>query len=65
MLYIQYNEMVTKGTCVGVDIVEVDPYLDHAELTQHIGVQLLLEAVGSRFPSAAAKRHGDDVSTLV
>jgi agmatinase len=35
---------------------EVNPYLDHAELTQHIGVQLLLEAIGSRF-SAAAKQH--------
>ena len=28
---------------VGADIVEVNPYLDHAELTQHIAVQLLIE----------------------
>ncbi|MGH9588078.1 MAG: agmatinase [Acidobacteriaceae bacterium] len=42
------------GTLVGVDIVEVNPYLDHAELTQHIAVQLLLEAIGSGFPTSAA-----------
>lgn len=59
-----FRGLYARGTCVGVDIVEVNPYLDHAELTQHIGVQLLLEAIGSRFP-AAAKQHGDDVSTLV
>lgn len=38
------------GKLVGVDIVEVNPYLDHAELTQHISVQLLLEAIASGFP---------------
>jgi arginase family enzyme len=32
---------------MGVDLVEVNPYLDHAELTQHIAVQLLLEALAS------------------
>jgi agmatinase len=41
------------GQLVGVDIVEVNPYLDHAELTQHISVQLLLEAIASGFPSTA------------
>ena len=35
------------GKLVGVDIVEVNPYLDHAELTQHIAVQLLIEAISS------------------
>lgn len=42
------------GKLVGVDIVEVNPYLDHAELTQHIAVQILLETVASGFPTAAA-----------
>ncbi len=42
-----------RGKLVGVDIVEVNPYLDHAELTQHISVQLLLEAIASGFPTAA------------
>jgi agmatinase len=36
-----------KGKMVGVDLVEVNPYLDHAELTQHIAVQLLIEALAS------------------
>ena len=39
-----------QGKLVGVDVVEVNPYLDHAELTQHISVQLLLEAIASGFP---------------
>ncbi len=39
------------GKLVGVDIVEVNPYLDHAELTQHISVQFLLEAIASGFPA--------------
>ena len=42
--------IVRSGKLVGVDIVEVNPYLDHAELTQHIAVQLLLEAIASGFP---------------
>jgi agmatinase len=42
------------GKLVGVDIVEVNPYLDHAELTQHISVQLLLEAIASGFPTPPA-----------
>jgi len=36
-----------RGQLVGADIVEVNPYLDHAELTQQISVQLLIEALGS------------------
>ena len=46
------------GKLVGVDIVEVNPYLDHAELTQHISVQLLLEAVASGFPITAGASRG-------
>jgi len=46
------------GKLVGVDIVEVNPYLDHAELTQHISVQLLLEAIASGFPSTAGVPRG-------
>ena len=37
-----------QGKPVGVDLVEVNPYLDHAELTQHISVQLLIEALASK-----------------
>jgi agmatinase len=40
-----------QGKLVGVDVVEVSPYLDHSELTQHISVQLLFEAIASGFPS--------------
>ena len=43
------------GHLVGVDIVEVNPYLDHAELTQHISVQLLIEAIASGFRTTATK----------
>lgn len=43
-----------SGNLVGVDIVEVNPYLDHAELTQYIAVQLLLEAIASGFPIISA-----------
>lgn len=48
------REIAKRGRLVGVDVVEVNPYLDHAELTQHISVQLLLEAIASGFPSATA-----------
>jgi agmatinase len=37
-----------QGTLVGADVVEVNPYLDHAELTQHMAVQLLIETIASR-----------------
>jgi agmatinase len=53
-----------KGKLVGVDIVEVNPYLDHAELTQHIAVQLLLEAVASGLPHhlvIQSEVHGADL----
>ena len=40
-----------RGTLVGVDLVEVNPYLDPGELTQHIGAQLLIETIASRFKS--------------
>jgi agmatinase len=39
-----------RGTMVGLDLVEVNPYLDHSELTQHIAAQLLIEAIATRFP---------------
>jgi agmatinase len=42
------------GKLVGVDIVEVNPYLDHTELTQHIAVQLLIEAISSGLGSERA-----------
>jgi agmatinase len=47
------REIAKQGQLVGVDVVEVNPYLDHAELTQHISVQLLLEAIASGFPSTS------------
>jgi agmatinase len=39
--------LARQGKLVGADIVEVNPYLDHAELTQHIAVQLLIETLAS------------------
>jgi agmatinase len=45
--------LAQRGNLVGVDIVEVNPYLDHAELTQHIAVQLLLEAIASKWQPVA------------
>lgn len=41
--------LALRGTMVGLDLVEVNPYLDHAELTQHIAAQLLIEAVATAF----------------
>ncbi len=41
--------LAERGTLVGVDLVEVNPYLDHAELTQHMAVQLLIEVLATRF----------------
>lgn len=38
-----------RGTMVGLDLVEVNPYLDHAELTQHIAAQLLIEGMATAF----------------
>ncbi|MCG8456784.1 MAG: agmatinase [Holophagales bacterium] len=41
--------LAERGTLVGLDLVEVNPYLDPAELTPHMAVQLLIEAVATRF----------------
>ncbi len=38
-----------RGNLVGVDLVEVNPYLDPAELTPHMAVQLLIETLATRF----------------
>ena len=43
------NGLAGRGTLVGVDLVEVNPYLDPAELTQHMAAQLLIEVVATRF----------------
>ena len=42
--------LAERGTLVGVDLVEVNPYLDPAELTPHMAVQLLIETLATRFP---------------
>jgi len=41
--------LAPRGTLVGVDLVEVNPYLDPAELTPHMATQLLLETMATRF----------------
>ncbi len=41
--------LAQRGNLVGVDLVEVNPYLDPAELTQHMAVQLLIEVLATRF----------------
>lgn len=41
--------LARRGTLVGVDLVEVNPYLDPAELTPHMAVQLLIETLATRF----------------
>lgn len=38
-----------RGKMVGLDLVEVNPYLDHAELTQHMAAQLLIEGMATAF----------------
>ena len=40
--------IAARGRLVGMDLVEVNPYLDHAELTQHIAVQMIIEAIATR-----------------
>jgi agmatinase len=40
---------------VGMDLVEIAPSLDHAELTCHLGAQLLKEGF-ARLPQAAPPR---------
>ena len=44
------HALAQRGTLVGVDLVEVNPYLDPAELTPHMAVQLLIETIATRFP---------------
>ena len=61
------QRIATKGTMVGLDLVEVNPYLDHAELTQHIAAQLLIEAIATKFGAIIPSRpsgapHNDDFS---
>ncbi|MEM6792641.1 MAG: arginase family protein [Acidobacteriota bacterium] len=41
--------LAKRGRLVGVDLVEVNPYLDPAELTQHMSAQLLIEIMATRF----------------
>ncbi len=41
--------LAERGKLVGVDLVEVNPYLDPAELTQHMAAQLLIEVMATRF----------------
>jgi len=41
--------LARRGTMVGLDLVEVNPYLDQAELTQHMAAQLLIEGVATAF----------------
>lgn len=41
--------LAPRGTMVGLDLVEVNPYLDHAELTQHMAAQLLIEGMATAF----------------
>ncbi len=41
--------LAERGNLVGVDLVEVNPYLDPAELTPHMAVQLLIETLATRF----------------
>ncbi|MEM9556409.1 MAG: agmatinase [Acidobacteriota bacterium] len=41
--------LAQRGRLVGVDLVEVNPYLDPAELTQHMSAQLLIEVMATRF----------------
>lgn len=54
-----FRGLAAHGKLVGVDIVEVNPYLDHAELTQHIAVQLLLEAIASAFQVPSSETPND------
>ena len=44
-----WRGIATRGQMAGLDLVEVNPYLDHAELTQHIAVQIIIEAIATKF----------------
>lgn len=54
--------LAPRGRMVGLDLVEVNPYLDHAELTQHMAAQLLIEAIATAFfgsrPSRSERTPG-------
>ncbi len=39
--------LAERGRLVGVDLVELNPYLDHSELTAHISAQLLIETIAT------------------
>lgn len=41
--------LARRGRLVGLDLVEVNPYLDPSELTQHMAAQLLIEVIATRF----------------
>jgi len=41
--------LAPRGTLIGLDLVEVNPYLDHSEQTQHVAAQLVIEAVATAF----------------
>jgi agmatinase len=41
--------LAPRGRLVGLDLVEVNPYLDHAEQTQHVAAQLVIEAIATGF----------------
>ena len=55
MTFTQVKQIVQqaapRGKLVGVDLVEVNPYLDHSELTARMAVQLLIETMATRFDS--------------
>lgn len=46
--------LAPRGRMVGLDLVEVNPYLDHAELTQHMAAQLLIEGMATAFTGAGS-----------
>ena len=41
--------LANRGNLVGLDLVELNPYLDPSELTQHMAVQLLIEVMATKF----------------
>lgn len=40
------REVARRNTVVGIDLVEINPYLDHGGLTSLLGARLLLELMG-------------------
>ncbi|MEM8964702.1 MAG: agmatinase [Acidobacteriota bacterium] len=41
--------LAERGRLVGVDLVEINPYLDPSAVTEHMAVQLLIEVMATRF----------------